>query len=103
MADSYFPGRGMTRRDRAAGLCLSARKPRPGGMEYMTDRFCAAREFQRRGAGGMFLSMGDEEAKRIGMNAVILTAGRCFPAESFYMKNNFRLLDNLAAFGKKMK
>ncbi|OUO93286.1 GNAT family N-acetyltransferase [Cloacibacillus sp. An23] len=70
-------------------------------MEYVTDRFCAAREFQRRGAGGLFLSMGEEEAKRIGMNAVILIAGRGFPAESFYMKNNFRLLDSLAAFVKK--
>lgn len=103
MADSYFPGRPLKRAQKAAGLCPGARKPRPGGMELWIDQFCVARGFQRRGIGGLFLLMVGEEARRAGLNAMVLTTERGFPAEDFYLKNGFLCLDGLATFVKNLK
>ncbi len=75
-------------------LRFGARKPWLGGMEYWIDQFCVAEDFQRRGAGTLFLSLVGEEARRLGLNGIMLATARGFPAENFYLKNGFRRLDD---------
>lgn len=94
MADNYFLGFSLERGGACAGLCFGARKPWLGGMEYWIDQFCVAEDFQRRGAGTLFLSLVEEEARRLGLNGIMLATARSFPAESFYLKNGFRRLDD---------
>lgn len=100
MADSYFLGFSLERGGACAGLCFGARKPWLGGMEYWIDQFCVAEDFRRRGAGTLFLSLVEEEARRLGLNGIMLATARGFPAENFYLKNCFRRLDDTALLVK---
>ena len=94
MADNYFLGWALMRGGRCAGLCFGAKKPWLAGMEYWIDQFCVAENFRRRGAGTLFLSFVEEQARRRGLNGIMLATARGFPAENFYLKNGFRRLDD---------
>ena len=94
MADNYFLGWALMRGGRCAGLCFGAKKPWLAGMEYWIDQFCVAEEFQRRGVGTLFLALVEDEAKRLGLGAIMLATSRGFPSEKFYLKNGFRRLDD---------
>lgn len=100
MADNYFLGFSLERGGACAGLCFGAMKPWLGGMEYWIDQFCVAEDFQRRGAGTLFLSFVEEQARRRGLNGIMLATARGFPAENFYLKNGFRRLDDTALLVK---
>ena len=100
MADNYFLGWALMRGGRCAGLCFGAKKPWLAGMEYWIDQFCVAEEFQRRGVGTLFLALVEDEAKRLGLGAIMLATSRGFPSEKFYLKNGFRRLDDTALFVK---
>ena len=83
MADNYFLGFSLERGGACAGLCFGARKPWLGGMEYWIDQFCVAEDFQRRGAGTLFLSLVEEEARRLGLNGNYARDGAQLPGGEF--------------------
>ena len=88
MADNYFLGFSLERGGACAGLCFGARKPWLGGMEYWIDQFCVAEDFQRRGAGTLFLSFVEEQARRRGLNGIMLATAR---PERDYARDGARL------------
>ena len=42
----------------------------------------------------------EEQARRRGLNGIMLATARGFPAENFYLKNGFRRLDDTALLVK---
>ena len=94
MADNYFLGFSLERGGACAGLCFGARKPWLGGMEYWRDQFGCGEDVQGGGVGTLVFSLVGEEARRLGLNGIMLATGRGCPAENFYLKNGFRRLDD---------
>lgn len=71
-------------------------------MEYEINQFCVAEAFLRQGVGSYFLLRIEEAAGKCGMNAVVLNTNRGFPAEKFYRKNGYRILEESVVLAKQI-
>ena len=100
--NNCFTGYILTCKDSVIALCLGSRKPWLNGMEYEINQFCVAEAFQRQGVGSYFLSRIEETAGKCGMNAVVLNTNRGFPAEKFYRKNGYRILEESVVLAKQI-
>lgn len=88
-ADSYFLGYVLLEEGRLAGLCLGAKKPWLEGMEYYIDQFCIHPRRQGKGLGSRFLRLVEEDARRLGLNGLLLMTERGYPSYGFYRRNGF--------------
>lgn len=94
MESSSFIGYVLHFNQQMAAICIGAKKPWINGMEYYIDQFCVSPHLQNRGIGSLFLHMIEDDIKKHGMNAMLLSTELGFPAENFYVKNGFQRLKN---------
>lgn len=69
-------------------------------MEYYIDQFVIEYGSQGKGYGSKFIELIDTDIKNKGMNAIILNTEKGYPAEKFYLKNGFSIIDNVIVLGK---
>lgn len=85
------------------GFILGSRKSWWSGDEYFVNEFCVDLEIQRRGIGTNLLRFLEETLKNEGVQRITLLTERGIAAESFYMKNEFRVVDRLIFMYKELK
>ncbi|MEG0328017.1 MAG: GNAT family N-acetyltransferase [Erysipelothrix sp.] len=100
MNNNYFVGYVLVEENTILGISLGFSKPWIKGMEYYIDQFVISYDYQGKGFGSIFLELIDSDIKCRGMNAIILNTERGFPAEKFYTKNGFTILEDLIVLGK---
>jgi GNAT superfamily N-acetyltransferase len=71
------------------------KKPWVQGLEYYIDEFCVRYDMQGKGVGSWFIKAIEENVHKQGMNTIILNTERGFPSHNFYLKNGFRVINNL--------
>lgn len=81
-------------------MSIGMKKPWINGLEYYIDQFCVKTDLQGKGIGSYFLKLIEKEIRGDKMNAIILNTERGFPAEKFYLKNGFKLVDELTTLVK---
>lgn len=84
---------------RLVAVSLGFAKPWARGLEYWVNEFFVATDCQGRGLGSAFLGWIKAELKAEGMNALILSTERSYPAYRFYGRNGFAELGDLAFMG----
>lgn len=100
MSNNYFEGFVLKDQGKIIAMSIGMKKPWLEGTEYYIDQFCVKTDFQRQGAGSLFLKLIGEEIGKQGMNAIILNTERKFPSERFYLKNGFEAFDELVILSK---
>lgn len=100
MNNNYFVGYVLKEKDSIVALSIGMKKPWINGMEYYIDQFCVKVCMQGQGVGSLFMELIQEEIKKQGMNAIILTTDKGFPSEKFYLKNGFNSLVELVVLAK---
>lgn len=100
MNNNYFVGYVLLDDIKIVGLSLGFSKPWIRGMEYYIDQFVIEYGSQGKGYGSKFIELIDTDIKNKGMNAIILNTEKGYPAEKFYLKNGFSIIDNVIVLGK---
>lgn len=100
MKNNYFLGYLLMKDHQVVALSIGAKKPWMEGMEYYIDQFCVDTKFQGQGIGSQFLKLIEEDIRKNGMNAIMLNTERGFPSEKFYIKNGFKILEELIILAK---
>lgn len=100
MNNNYFAGYVLKEKNHVIAMSVGMKKPWLNGMEYYIDQFCVKPDLQGKGIGGYFLKRIEEDIKKKNMNAIILNTERGCPAKDFYLKNDFKLLDDLITLAK---
>lgn len=100
LGDSYFMGYALEQDGALVGLCIGAKKPYIKGMEYYIDQLCIAHACQGQGLGGKFMAAIEADTKKKGLKAIILNTERGTPAEGFYLKNGFEVLEEVLFLAK---
>ena len=98
--NNYFLGYVLKEQNCIIAMSVGIKKPWMNGMEYYIDQFCVKPAWQGKGIGSYFLKWIESEIRAEKMNAIILNTERGFPAEKFYLKNNFKLVDELITLTK---
>ncbi len=100
MNNNYFAGYVLKEKNHVIAMSVGMKKPWLNGMEYYIDQFCVKPDLQGKGIGSYFLKRIEEDIKKKNMNAIILNTERGCPAKDFYLKNDFKLLDDLITLAK---
>ncbi|GAA0116643.1 GNAT family N-acetyltransferase [Clostridium senegalense] len=98
--NNYFLGYVAMLDDKIVALSVGMKKPWIEGMEYYIDQFCVSYEMQGKGIGSWFMKEIEKNIKNQGMNGMILNTEKGYPAQKFYEKNDFKIIDDLIVFGK---
>ncbi|WP_061994584.1 GNAT family N-acetyltransferase [Clostridium sp. ATCC 25772] len=98
--NNYFLGYVAMLDDKIVALSVGMKKPWIEGMEYYIDQFCVGYEMQGKGIGSWFMKEIEKNIKNQGMNGMILNTEKGYPAQKFYEKNDFKIIDDLIVFGK---
>ncbi|GAA0126535.1 GNAT family N-acetyltransferase [Clostridium sp. CTA-19] len=98
--NNYFLGYVAMLDDKIVALSVGMKKPWIEGMEYYIDQFCVSYEMQGKGIGSWFMKEIEKTIKNQGMNGMILNTEKGYPAQKFYEKNDFKIIDDLIVFGK---
>lgn len=98
--NNYFVGYVLKAQTQIIAMSIGMKKPWINGMEYYIDQFCVKTDLQGKGIGSYFLKLIEKEIRGDKMNAIILNTERGFPAEKFYLKNGFKLVDELTTLVK---
>ncbi|WP_010296623.1 GNAT family N-acetyltransferase [Clostridium senegalense] len=98
--NNYFLGYVAMLDDKIVALSVGMKKPWIEGMEYYIDQFCVSYEVQGKGIGSWFMKEIEKNIKNQGMNGMILNTEKGYPAQKFYEKNGFKIINDLIVFGK---
>lgn len=82
------------------GLSLGIKKPWLKGEEYSINEFCIRSDKQSQGLGSLFLTEIERISLEKGLDSMILLTSPGVPAESFYLKNKFKVIPNLIVLAK---
>lgn len=100
MNNNYYLGYGLIKEDVLVGLSIGFKKPWIKGIEYYVDQFVISYHYQHQGLGTIFLEFIENDLKKQDINAMILNTEKGYPAEEFYIKNGFKILDGIIVLGK---
>lgn len=100
LKNNYFVGYVAMLDDKIVALSIGTKKPWIKGFEYYIDQFCVSYEMQGSGIGSWLINAIEKDIKEQGMNGIILNTERNYPAQEFYEKNGFKLLDDLVVLCK---
>ncbi|MFZ2537756.1 MAG: GNAT family N-acetyltransferase [Oscillospiraceae bacterium] len=100
MGNNYFVGYVGLLDNKIIALSIGMKKPWIQGLEYYIDEFCVSSEQQGKGIGSNFLKLIESDIKKQNMNAIILNTEKEFPSKTFYVKNEFEILDDLVVLAK---
>ncbi|MCP1224543.1 N-acetyltransferase [Sebaldella sp. S0638] len=98
--NNYFTGYAAMLGDKVVALSVGFKKPWINGTEYYIDEFCVSYEMQGSGIGSWFIREIEEDIEKKGMNAIILNTEAGYPAQKFYEKNGFNVIDGLVILAK---
>ena len=98
--NNYFVGYAAVVEDKITALSIGMKKPWINGMEYYIDEFCVSYEMQGTGTGSWFIQEIEKDITRRGMNAIILNTETGYPAQKFYEKNGFKVIEGLIILAK---
>ena len=98
--NNYFSGYVAMSDDKIVAVSVGFKKPWIKGMEYYIDEFCVSYEMQGSGIGSWFIQEIDKDIKKKGMNAIMLNTEIGYPAQKFYEKNGFEILEGLIILAK---
>lgn len=98
--NNYFVGYGAMFNNKLVALSIGMKKPWINGFEYYIDEFCVSYELQGRAIGSWFIKAIEDDIRKQGMNAIILNTEKDYPAQVFYEKNGFKVLDDLIFLAK---
>ena len=98
--NNYFTGYAAMLDDKVVALSIGFKKPWINGIEYYIDEFCVSYEMQGSGIGSGFIREIEKDIERKGMNAIILNTEAGYPAQKFYEKNGFKVMDRLIILAK---
>ena len=98
--NNYFVGFILKEKGQIIAMSLGMKKPWINGMEYYIDQFCVQSNLQNQGNGSHFLKIIESMIQSEGMNAIMLNTEKGFPSERFYLKNGFRVLEELVLLVK---
>jgi GNAT superfamily N-acetyltransferase len=93
--NNYFVGYVVMSDKKITALSIGMKKPWVQGLEYYIDEFCVRYDMQGKGVGSWFIKAIEENVHKQGMNTIILNTERGFPSHKFYLKNGFRVINNL--------
>lgn len=99
-ADNYFLGYLLFENNQPIALSMGAKKPWIEGMEYVIDQFCVSPSYQNQGIGSYFLEQIEIAIQKEGIDAILLNTDKDIPAEAFYHKNGFHVLEKNLLFAK---
>lgn len=92
--NNYYVGYVLVDNEEVIGFSLGFKKPYLNGMEYYIDQFAIKYEFQNKGLGKIFIDEIFKDIQKQGMNAIILNTEKGYPAQQFYLKNGFKVLED---------
>lgn len=98
--NNYFVGYGGYLNDQLVALSIGMKKPWIKGFEYYIDEFCVSHQLQGKAIGSWFIKAIEDDIKKQGMNAIILNTEKDYPAQKFYEKNGFKVLEDLIFLAK---
>ncbi len=98
--NNYFTGYAAMLDDKVVALSIGFKKPWINGIEYYIDEFCVSYEMQGSGIGSGFIREIEKDIEKKGMNAIILNTEAGYPAQKFYEKNGFKVMDRLIILAK---
>ena len=98
--NNYFTGYAAMLDDKVVALSIGFKKPWINGIEYYIDEFCVSYEMQGSGIGSWFIREIEKDIEKKGMNAIILNTEAGYPAQKFYEKNGFKVMDGLIILAK---
>ncbi|MFV0395503.1 MAG: GNAT family N-acetyltransferase [Coprobacillaceae bacterium] len=98
--NNYFLGYVGVLNNEIVALSLGMKKPWIKGMEYYIDEFCVSYQYQGKGIGTLFIKEIELDIKRMGLNAIMLNTEKGYPAEKFYRKNGFDVLEDMIILAK---
>ena len=98
--NNYFVGYAAVVEDKITALSIGMKKPWINGMEYYIDEFCVSYEMQGTGIGSWFIQEIEKDITKRGMNAIILNTENGYPAQKFYEKNGFKVIEGLIILAK---
>ena len=98
--NNYFTGYAAMLDDKVVALSIGFKKPWINGIEYYIDEFCVSYEMQGSGIGSCFIREIEKDIEKKGMNAIILNTEAGYPAQKFYEKNGFKVMDGLIILAK---
>ena len=98
--NNYFVGYGGYLNDQLVALSIGMKKPWIKGFEYYIDEFCVSQQLQGKAIGSWFIKAIEDDIKKQGMNAIILNTEKDYPAQKFYEKNGFKVLEDLIFLAK---
>ena len=98
--NNYFTGYAAMLDDKVVALSIGFKKPWINGIEYYIDEFCVSYEMQGSGIGSWFIREIEKDIEKKGMNAIILNTEAGYPAQKFYEKNGFKVMDRLIILAK---
>lgn len=93
--NNYFLGYIGLLNTQVVALSIGMKKPWINGMEYYIDEFCVAHHLQGHGIGREFLKQIEENIKPHHLNGIMLNTDAHFPSYDFYLKNGFKVLEEL--------
>jgi len=86
------------------GFIMGSRKSWWSGDEFFVNEFCVDNAIQRKGMGTNLLRfLLEETLQNEGVQRITLLTERGIAAESFYMKNDFKVADRLIFMYKELK
>ena len=100
LANNYFVGYVLYTGEAVIALSLGFKKPWINGMEYYIDQFCVGIPYQGQGIGSQFMQLIEADISRKSLGAIILNTEAGYPAEQFYLKNGFEVLNRLMILAK---
>lgn len=98
--NNYFVGYVALLNDEIVALSMGIKKPWIQGFEYYIDEFCVDYKHQGKGIGSMFVMAIEEDIKTLGMNGIILNTENGYPSHDFYLKNGFKVINNMIVLVK---
>ena len=98
--NNYFLGYVGIENNKIVAISIGMKKPWMNGMEYYIDEFCISHNMQGKGFGSQFLSKIEKDLKKLNLNGIILNTEKDYPAQKFYEKNGFKVLEGLIVLGK---
>ncbi len=91
---------GLYEEDELVGIAIGKIKHWCEGTEYFIEEFCIRTDMQGKGYGKGFISLIEEELKKMSVDTIYLMTDRSKPAYHFYQKIGFTELPDLTSFYK---
>lgn len=98
--NNYFLGYVVSVNGKIQGLSIGMKKPWIKGLEYYIDEFCIDYTLQGKGIGSKFIKEIEENARKEGLNGIMLNTEKPFPAFKFYKKNGLKDSGSLVIMAK---